>query len=170
MAVTLTTIRTQTRGKSPQAFTYQGIGKLTPREVENTKGEKTGVVVDDVDVSGVLTSMQDAIALLLPLADNDAEKAQQLALDGIAAEYNRRQRKAAAPVQEVVTEDELTPLIKEHNLSSEDESVFRRSVTTAHNLLGGDKLALATQAIANFIKARAEKAAKAEEKAEPVTA
>jgi len=38
MALSLVTVRARTRGKGPKEFTYQGVGRLTPRQVTNKDG------------------------------------------------------------------------------------------------------------------------------------
>lgn len=38
MSLTLVTVRARTRGKGPKEFQYQGVGRLTPRQVTNKDG------------------------------------------------------------------------------------------------------------------------------------
>ena len=169
MALELVTVRARTRGKNPQEFQYQGVGRLTERPV--LTGEKevikkivdgkevaeevakpvrredgSEVKVDDIDASGLVEGtpqgLQEVISLFGTIKSETP--ALQRVIDGALNWFNVLQRKAASPVQEQVTEDELTPLVTElvakGILSADDVSVWRRTITSGAKLVEMDRL------------------------------
>ena len=96
MSVQLVTIRTSTRGKNPRILSYQGIGKVTPFDVDAEgnaiEADKQESKSDSVDVSGVVTSFKDAVELV----NGDV----QTALDCFADGFNLRARSAILDADE----------------------------------------------------------------------
>jgi hypothetical protein len=176
--LTLKTVRARTRGRDPQKFTYQGIGKLSERKVigksgnpivldangnqidyafdkdgkletadTNLKADEKGNlvlpegytydVVDDIDASGLTDDVQEAIDFIGTLSDEQrgGKSALQFMIDGALNYANIMARKAASPVTEVSTEDELTPiiaeLVKAGFLDEDSVPTWRRTVTAA---------------------------------------
>lgn len=153
MSLELVTARARTRGKSPQEFTYQGYGKLAERKVMGKENQplvidKDGkavepeldadraivlsegqhyIFVDDLDVSGVVTA--EDFDTVLALFEGDIVKM----LEATLIAKNAENRKAASPVSETVTEDELTPIVASLTeagiLKAEDVAVWRRTLT-----------------------------------------
>lgn len=96
MSVALVTIRTSTRGKNPRILSYQGIGRVTPFDVDAEgkaiEADKQESKSDSVDVSGVVTSFKDAVEL----CNGDM----QVALDCFADGFNLRQRASVLDADE----------------------------------------------------------------------
>jgi len=80
----LITLTTKTRGRNSRDVEYQGIGRVTKDE----KG------VEEVETAGVVTSVEDMLAL--PGIDGDLQKI----LDFAALGYNKYQREATLDVDE----------------------------------------------------------------------
>jgi hypothetical protein len=135
MALELVTARARTRGKSPVEFTYQGYGKLAPRKVTGKDGEAvkredgTEIEVDDLEVEGIVTA--EDFDSVLALFDGNIVKM----LEATLIAKNAENRKAASPVTETVTEDELSPIVaamlENGILADKDVAVWRRTVSTA---------------------------------------
>lgn len=92
----LVSIRTSTRGKNPRILTYQGIGKVSLFD-KDEKGEaipedKQESKSDTVDVTGVVTKVADAVALV----GGDL----QTMLDCFADGFNLRARAAVLDADE----------------------------------------------------------------------
>ena len=110
--------RARTRGKSPVEFVYQAVGKLIPRTVKGKDGEDLKredgsiIYVDDVDVTGLVYDeagdvRESALDECLSLFGGNLGKLLEYGFAG----RNEEARRAAAPVTETVTEDELTPIV-----------------------------------------------------------
>lgn len=169
----LVTVKARTRGKTPKEFTYEGVGKLELRTVmsgkdEVKKDEKGAPVLDedgkpkmvqaplrnedgsevqvhDIDASGVTSDLQDVINLFAKVpAKDEKDTPLQRVIDGALNWYNVLARKAASPVVEVVTEDELSPIVAElitaGLLTEDNASVWRRNVTSGAKLIDTDRL------------------------------
>lgn len=149
----LVTVQARTRGKSPQMFSYQGVGRLTEREVLGKDGETikdaegNPVKVHDIDASGVTDDVNEVLNLFgtIPArkikdaegneVDDPKDTPLQRVIDGALNWFNVLARKAASPVSEAApSEDELTPIVAEliaAGILTEDTSaVWRRTVTT----------------------------------------
>lgn len=186
MALELVEVRSRTRGKSPQMFSFKGVGKVTPRPVLDKDGaeipakdengkiitqevkqkDENGnevtvtvpvpVTVDDIDATGVTNNIQEVVELFSQIParmikdeqGNDvpdpADQPLQRVIDGALNWFNVLARKAASPVTEVVTEDELTPIIAElvaaGFLKAEGEATWRRAVTTSAKLFEMERI------------------------------
>lgn len=149
----LVTARARTRGKAPQEFTYQGYGKIETRKVMGKDNEplvigaygkavepvkdKDGEIVlaegqhyievDDLDVKGIIG--EDGLPEVLALFGGNIVEL----LEAGIKQKNVDNRKAASPVTEVVTDDELTPyvnaMIEAKILDDKTASVWRRTLT-----------------------------------------
>lgn len=177
MALELVTVKARTRGKSPQEFSYQGVGRITEREVMSGKEEQaknadgtpkvdeqgkpvmvpapvrredgSAVTVHDIDASGIVPGTPEGLNEVIELfgkipAKNEQDTPLQRIIDGALNWYNVQARKAASPVTEQVTEDELTPIVTElvskGILSEDNVAVWRRNVTSGAKLVEMDRL------------------------------
>lgn len=168
MALELVKVHARTRGKSPQEFDYMGVGKVTPRPVLGKDGAELKredgsiVTVDDIDASGATEDVNDVISLFatIPARTIKNENGEEVPdpkdtplqrfIDGGLNWFNVLARKAASPVTETVTEDELSPIVAqfiEHGIftGENDESTWRRAVTQSAKLFEMERIDAAKQ-------------------------
>jgi len=121
------TIRTATRGRAPQAFSYQGIGKVTEtRELETKAGEK--FQIDEVETAGLFESLDSALeATGLSMEE---------VYSAIADAFNTKQRNEASPAAGVAPHalDSLVAYMVENGIVENDEKElksWKRRISTA---------------------------------------
>lgn len=131
-------------------YAFDKDGKLETVDASLTVDDKGNLVlpegysydvVDDIDASGLTSDVQEAIDFLGTLSSEQrgGKEPLQFMIDGSLNYANIMARKAASPVTEVQTEDELTPIIAEmvqHGILNEDSiPVWRRNVTSGAKLV-----------------------------------
>lgn len=130
----LITIRTATRGRAPQAFTYQGLGKVTDtRELETKGGDK--FQIDELDTTGVFEGLDEAIEF----TGLNSEETVQAIVDF----YNHKQREAASPAAGTAPHalDNLVAFMVEKGIVANDEkelTTWKRRMSNAYQVVFSD--------------------------------